>query len=90
MENITQAVARDCLAAALRNLVWADGKFLNWKYGNLFVPLMHIHDEIVSEVPETWTGALEKAIEEMCRPIPWAPGLLLNAAGFTSKYYMKD
>lgn len=90
VENITQAVARDCLAAALRNLVWADGKFLNWKYGNLFVPLMHIHDEIVSEVPETWTGALEEAINEMCRPIPWAPGLLLNAAGFTSKYYMKD
>ena len=90
VENITQAVARDCLAIALRNLVWEDGKFLKWKFGKLFVPLMHIHDEIVSEVPETWPDALDTAIKEMCKPIPWAPGLLLNAAGFTSKYYMKD
>ena len=90
VENITQAVARDCLAIALRNLVWEDGKFLKWKFGKLFVPLMHIHDEIVSEVPETWPDALDTAIREMCKPIPWAPGLLLNAAGFTSKYYMKD
>lgn len=26
----------------------------------------------------------------MCEPVPWAPGLKLNAAGFTSEYYMKD
>ncbi len=94
VENITQAVARDCLAAALRNLVWENGEFLNWKkqidgrYS--FRPLMHIHDEIVSEVPAEWSDALDTAVREMCRPIPWAPGLLLNAAGFTSKYYMKD
>ena len=92
VENITQAVARDCLAVALRNLVWKDGKYLEWKTFQpfSFKPLMHIHDEIVSEVDENWKDALDVAIREMCRPIPWAPDLQLNAAGFTSKYYMKD
>lgn len=90
VENITQAVARDCLAVALRNLVWDGGTFFKWRFGNFFVPLMHIHDEIVSEVPESMTDALDVAIREMCKPISWAPGLLLNAAGFISKYYMKD
>ena len=92
VENITQAVARDCLAVALRNLVWKDGKYLEWKafQNYTFKPLMHIHDEIVSEVDENWKEALDVAIREMCKPIPWAQGLRLNAAGFTSKYYMKD
>lgn len=92
VENITQAVARDCLAVALRNLVWKDGKYLEWKafQNYTFKPLMHIHDEIVSEVDENWKEALDVAIREMCKPIPWAQGLQLNAAGFTSKYYMKD
>lgn len=80
VENITQAVARDCLAVALRNL---------YKLGGFNI-LMHIHDEIVSEVPEEWKNALDVAIVAMCRPISWAPGLLLNAAGFTGNYYMKD
>lgn len=81
VENITQAVARDCLALAIRRLVLAGYK-----------PLMHIHDEVVLEVP------LDKLRENeidcinaiMCTPIPWAEGLKLNAAGFISKYYMKD
>lgn len=81
VENITQAIARDCLALAIRRLADAGYK-----------PLMHIHDEVVCEVP---AGKMHPDEEKymtdvMCQPISWAPGLILNAAGFTSKYYMKD
>lgn len=81
VENITQAVARDCLAIALRRLVAAGYK-----------PLMHIHDEVVCEVPLTslHDDEVERMSQIMCQPIDWAPGLLLNAAGFQNKYYMKD
>ena len=81
MENITQAVARDCLALALRRLIQAD-----------YQPLMHIHDEIVLEVPNDrlHEDEIERINSIMCAPIPWAPGLILNADGFTSTYYKKD
>ena len=81
MENITQAVARDCLATALRNLVRAGYK-----------PLMHIHDEVVLEVPreKMHDDELKRVIDIMCTPIPWAQGLVLNADGFISPYYKKD
>lgn len=80
-ENITQAVARDCLALALRRLV---------QHG--YKPLMHIHDEVVLEVPkeELHDDEVERVSAIMCAPIPWAPGLLLNADGFVSPYYKKD
>ena len=79
-ENIVQAVARDCLATSLFNLV---------NFG--FKPLMHIHDEVICEEPENDPNySLEKAIELMCKKPKWAEDLPLNAAGFTSKYYMKD
>lgn len=81
VENITQAVARDCLATALRRLVEKG-----------YQPLMHIHDEVVLEVPETelHDDELDRVVAIMCAPIPWAPGLLLNADGFVSPYYKKD
>lgn len=81
VENITQAIARDCLALAINRLAQAGYK-----------PLMHIHDEVVCEVPAAQMHADEEAYmtKIMCEPIAWAPGLILNAAGFTSKYYMKD
>lgn len=80
-ENITQAVARDCLAIALRRLVDAGYK-----------PLMHIHDEVVCEVPleALHNDEVDRMSAIMCEPIEWARGLKLNAAGFTSPYYMKD
>lgn len=81
VENITQAFARDCLALALRRLVEAGYK-----------PLMHIHDEVVLEVPkdQLHDDELERVVHLMCAQIPWAPGLLLNADGFISPYYKKD
>ena len=79
-ENITQAVARDCLAAAITRLTDAKYRII-----------MHVHDEVVIEIDET---DLEETLAEvnafMCDTLPWAPGLHLTAAGFISKYYMKD
>ena len=81
MENITQAIARDCLALAVKRLV---------QHG--YKPLMHIHDEVVLEVPksELHDDEIDRINAIMCAPIPWAPGLLLNADGFVSPYYKKD
>lgn len=81
VENITQAVARDCLATAIRRLVQQG-----------YQPLMHIHDEVVLEVPEAdlHDDELDRVVGIMCAPIPWAPGLLLSADGFISPYYKKD
>lgn len=79
-ENITQAVARDCLAATITRLSNAGYRIT-----------MHIHDEVVIEIPEEGADeTLEKVNAIMSEPLPWAPGLHLTAAGFTSKYYMKD
>ena len=79
-ENIVQAIARDCLAIALDRMA-AKG----------YLPVMHIHDEVVVEVPSADREEHLKAVEDiMAEPIPWAEGLELTAAGFTADYYQKD
>ena len=79
-ENITQAVARDCLAAAITRLTEAGYRIV-----------MHVHDEVVIEIDELDPEeTLAEVNAFMGDPLPWAPGLQLTAAGFTSKYYMKD
>ena len=79
-ENITQAVARDCLAAAITRLADVGYRIV-----------MHVHDEVVIEIDETDPEAtLAEVNAFMGDPLPWAPGLHLTAAGFISKYYMKD
>ena len=78
VENIVQAIARDCLAVALTRLDDAGYKIV-----------MHIHDEIVCEMPNS-KGSLEEVINIMCRPIVWADGLLLAADGYVSSFYRKD
>lgn len=79
-ENLVQAIARDCLANGLKNLV-------NIGYRALF----HIHDEIISEIPKNDTRFnLENAIKLMCEVPDWAEGLPLNADGFISNYYKKE
>lgn len=80
VENITQAVARDCLAVTLRRLKDAGYEII-----------MHIHDEAVMEIPNTNPKEeLEKVNALFSEPISWAPGLHLSSAGFTNDYYMKD
>lgn len=80
VENITQAVARDCLALTLVRLS-----------GNGLPAIMHIHDEAVIEVPKDEADEYLDIVEKtFALPIPWADGLVLTAAGFTNDYYMKD
>ena len=50
--------------------------------------VMHIHDEVVIEAPET--TSLEKICEMMGRTPAWADGLLLRADGFVCDFYKKD
>lgn len=77
-ENIVQAIARDCLAVTLERL----------ENAGLDV-VMHIHDEAVIDCPLDKI-TVEAACELMGQPIAWAQGLPLKAAGFESRYYMKD
>ena len=77
VENVVQAFARDCLAMAILRLEKAGYEIV-----------FSVHDEIVAEAPE---GARwEEMAEIMGRPIEWAPGLLLRADGYETKFYMKD
>lgn len=77
-ENIVQAIARDCLAVTLKQLDDAGLKVV-----------MHVHDEAIIDCPKDKI-TVEAACELMGRPISWAQGLPLKAAGFESEYYMKD
>ncbi len=77
VENIVQAIARDCLAVAM---VRAD------QTGYPIV--LHVHDEMGIESDNA--DDLERVLAIMGQPISWAPGLPLKAAGFTTAYYMKD
>lgn len=80
VENIIQAIARDCLALTLTRL-----------YDNGLPAIMHIHDEAVVEVPKDEADEYLDIVEKtFALPIPWAEGLVLTAAGFTNDYYMKD
>lgn len=77
-ENITQAIARDCLAESLMRL-----------YYNGYKTVMHVHDEVVIEIPEN-KADLKTIADLMSQPIPWAPGLLLRADGFMTEFYKKE
>jgi len=78
VENIVQAVSRDILAEAMLRLEKAG-----------FDIVMHVHDEVVLEVPDGVSSVDE--INEMMAVNPsWAVGLPLKAAGFESAFYKKD
>lgn len=78
VENITQAVARDCLFFAMENLAAAG-------YNIVF----DIHDEVVLEAPAAQAD-LGRVVRIMSQPVPWAPGLPLNADGWVGSYFKKD
>jgi len=77
VENIVQAVARDCLAVSLLRLDAAGYKLV-----------MHVHDENVTEMQEG-VGSCEEMDKIMSKPIAWAPGLPLTAESYETKYYRK-
>jgi DNA polymerase len=78
-ENITQAVANDLLRHTLKRL---DEEGLP--------VVLHVHDEVVLEVPEdTAEAASARLVEIMCQPPAWAMGLPLNAEVATMVRYGK-
>lgn len=78
VENVVQAIARDCLALSIERLKAAG-------YNVIF----HIHDEVVIECDED-KASLEEVTRIMSEPIPWAPELPLNAEGWVGKFFKKD
>lgn len=80
-ENIVQAIARDILAHAIKNLERRKIDIC-----------IHIHDEVVAEVSNRHDRdfVVNELNKIMSLPIPWAPDIPLKAAGFATDFYMKD
>lgn len=78
VENVVQALARDCLALTLTRLH-------DLGYSTVF----HVHDEVIVDLdgPDT---ELDNILDVMRQPVPWADGLILKGAGFVADYYQKD
>lgn len=79
VENITQAVACDLLSEGLLRMDAAGYK-----------TVLTIHDEAITEAPDTDEYTFKK-MEHLMSTLPdWAPGLPLVAAGYEAYRYRKD
>lgn len=78
VENIVQAIARDCLACAIERLEAAG-----------MPVVIHIHDEVVIDIPAD-RADLDAVVQLMGAPIPWAADLPLNADGWMGLFFRKD
>ena len=80
VENIVQAIARDCLGETILRVVEKG-------YNICF----HVHDEIIAEVPANESAeALSEIKKIFATPISFAPNLPLKGEGYTTPYYLKD
>ena len=78
VENVVQAIARDCLSQAITHLEQAG------------IPVIfHIHDEVVIECSAD-TASLDDVVKIISQPIPWAPDLPLGADGWVGQFFKKD
>ena len=75
VENIVQAVSRDLLCYAMRNL--SDQRICG-----------HVHDELIIECPES--TSLEVICVAMSQTPEWLFGALLRADGYCTPWYRKD
>lgn len=78
VENIVQAISRDCLAVSMLRLDAAG-----------YQTRMHVHDEVIVDEPKD-RDSLEEITAIMGRSIDWAPGLLLRAEAYETEFYKKD
>lgn len=78
VENCTQALCRDLLANALLN-VEANG----------YPIVLHVHDEIICETPDTPEYTVAELERLMCELPEWAEGFPLVAEGQELKRYAK-
>lgn len=77
-ENITQAVARDCLFEAIERLEAAG-----------YPVVFHVHDEVVIDAGPG-RDRLEDVVKIMKIPPAWAADLPLNADGWVNPFFKKD
>jgi len=76
-ENVVSGIARDLLAEAMLRIEAAG-----------YPIVLHVHDEIVAEVPDGF-GRLDEFTKLMTRKPAWALDLPIAAKAWTSKRYMK-
>ena len=74
VENITQAVSRDILMFAIRNM-------------KEYRIVAHVHDEVIVECPEA--VSVDSICQLMSKTPDWAEGLTLKAEGYEGKFYQK-
>ena len=78
-ENAVQKIARDLLREALTAI-----DFLEWDIR------MHVHDEVLVLVREDQAIEAFQEIKECMVAPRWAPGMPVKAAGYISKWFVKD
>lgn len=77
--NCCQTIARDILAPALAT---AENRG--------YLPVLSVHDEGITETPDTDDFNAKGLVDILATNPAWAPGLPLAAAGFETKRYFKD
>lgn len=75
VENIVQAISRDILCFAMKNL--RDQCIC-----------AHVHDELIIEVPPEIPYLT--ICDKMGEAPPWLPGIVLRADGYETPFYLKD
>lgn len=75
VENIVQAIARDLLMNAMKNLRDYD-------------IVAHVHDELIIECP--LDTSLSEICKTMAKTPSWASSLVLRADGYECEFYKKD
>lgn len=79
-ENITQAIARDCLVEAV-HIMQYEGVYITF----------HVHDEIVGDSNRLDPDQTLTDMQRVMNLTPdWAEGLPLSGEGYVSNYYKKD
>src|SRR5690606_24009787 len=79
VENVTQAVARDVLADTMPDVEFEG-----------FDIVLTVHDELITEAPDTPEYTHTRLAELMSTQPNWAPDMPLAAAGFETYRYRKD
>jgi len=74
----TQAFASDILRDGLVDLEEAE-----------YLPVLSIHDEVITETPDSDDFTVDSMVGMMTAPRPWAVGLPLTADGFETYRYRK-
>jgi DNA polymerase bacteriophage-type len=79
VENITQATARDVMAAVMPSIEKSGFKIV-----------LTVHDEVITEAEDMEEFSSERLSALLASGAPWAQGLPLAAGGFVGYRYRKD